>query len=104
MTKAIEAWMAEEQRQASELAHIIQQAIETNGKALQAAGRQPLINAVAGALVTVEAGMLASITDPRFRKSLRQAMERARPHALALAVEHGVQISPQVVVVGGPKN
>lgn len=72
---------AEEQRQAQAFAEAMQIAIQ------QVIGDfdPPMINAVAGALVTVEAGLLAAC-DPTGRKALRKAMEASRPGALAEAL------------------
>lgn len=89
-------WKAEERGQAQILAEVIQGAIDEAGRTLL--GSTPILNAVAGALVTVEAGMLASIEDPRHRKALRKAMERALPEAIATARVHG---HPQVIDIGG---
>jgi hypothetical protein len=96
------AWQAEERAQAQRLADIIQKAIQDDGIAIAAEGRAPMLNAVAGALVNVEAAMLALLSDPRLRKALRQAMERARPRALAEAMtrDNG---KAQVITIGGVK-
>jgi hypothetical protein len=96
------AWQAEERAQAQRLGDIIQKAIQDDGLAIAAEGRAPMLNAVAGALVNVEAAMLAAIPDPRNRKALRQAMERARPRALAEAMtrDNG---KVQVITIGGVK-
>lgn len=72
---------AEEQRQAQALAEAIQTAIQQVASDYDT----PMLNAVAGALVTVEAGVLAAC-DPASRKALRKAMEASRPGALAEAL------------------
>ena len=94
-------WKEEERLQAQELADIIQSAIHEHGRKMCEAGRPPLMNAVAGALVTVQAGMLASVEDPRHRKALRKSMENALPRALA---EARTSAYAQTVVVGGQKH
>jgi hypothetical protein len=96
------AWQAEERAQAQRLADIIQKTIQEDGLAIAAEGRAPILNAVAGALVNVEAAMLASIADPRHRKALRQAMERSRPRALAEAMTRG-HGTAQVINLGALK-
>lgn len=65
---------AEEQRQAQALTEAIQTAIQQVASDFDT----PMLNAVAGALVTVEAGVLAAC-DPAGRKALRKAMEASRP-------------------------
>jgi len=72
---------AEEQRQAQVLAEAIQTAIQQVASDFD----PPMLNAVAGALVTVEAGVLAAC-DAAGRKALRKAMEASRPGALAEAL------------------
>lgn len=72
---------AEEQRQAQALAEAIQTAIQQVASDFD----PPMLNAVAGALVTVEAGVLAAC-DATGRKALRKAMEASRPGALAEAL------------------
>lgn len=71
----------EEQRQAQALAEAIQTAIQQVASGFD----PPMLNAVAGALVTVEAGVLAAC-DATGRKLLRKAMEASRPGALAEAL------------------
>lgn len=73
---------AEEMRQAQVLSEVIQQAIQDASGCF----RTPILNAVAGALVTVEAHILASIADPAQRKALKRAMVQSRPAALASAL------------------
>jgi len=85
---------AEGQRQAEVMADAIFAAINECGKQFTA----PTMNAVAGALVTVEANILATL-DPRSRKALRQAMERARPRALAEALANNKQFKTVAVTV-----
>lgn len=72
---------AEEQRQAQALAEAIQVAIQQVVSDFD----PPMLNAIAGALVTVEAGVLAAC-DAAGRKALRKAMEAGRPGALAEAL------------------
>lgn len=72
---------AEEQRQAQAIAEAIQTAIQQVASDFD----PPMLNAVAGALVTVEAGVLAAC-DSAGRKALRKAMEASRPGALAEAL------------------
>ncbi|MGR7993904.1 hypothetical protein [Xanthobacter sp. ZOL 2024] len=72
---------AEEQRQVQALAEAIQTAIQQ----VAAGFDPPMLNAIAGALVTVEARMLAAC-DAAGRKALRKAMEASRPGALAEAL------------------
>lgn len=80
---------AEEKRQAQIFAEAMQAAITAAGKTLE----MPMMNALAGALVTVEAGMLASVADHRARKALKEAMKRARPRARAEAETRKQSIS-----------
>lgn len=61
-------------------------AIQAAIQATSSAFDPPMLNAVAGAIVTVEAAMLASIADTNGRKALRKAMEASRPGALADAL------------------
>lgn len=77
-------WQAEQERQMLELAEILQHEINRFGARLRAEGRQPMLNAVAGALTTVTGGILASVEDKQIRKELRRAMERSLPRAIAL--------------------
>lgn len=94
--QAKEAWKAEEQRQAQVMADAINKAIQETAKQFEA----PIMNALAGALVTTEAAMLASIGDPSARKALRKVMDATRPRALAEAMtrNHG---KAQIVTLGG---
>lgn len=94
-------WKEEEKRQARELTEMFQNAIDEHGRMMREAGRPPIMNALAGALVTIQAGMLASIEDPRHRKALRKIMEKELPRALAEARIGGYA---QTIVVGGPKH
>jgi hypothetical protein len=97
-----DAWSEEQRAQAERLAATIRDAIEQDGKALVAEGRVPMLNAIASALVAVEASMLAVVADRRHRKALRESMERERPRALAkaLARDHG---TVQVINTGAAK-
>ncbi|NOV15910.1 hypothetical protein E5S70_07395 [Ensifer adhaerens] len=97
--EALKKWKAEEARQAQILADAIDAAIQETGKTFDA----PIMNAVCGALVSVQAAVLSSVADPRHRKELRNAMERALPRALAEALAKGVNGKCQTVVVGGPR-
>lgn len=97
--EAFKAWKSEEARQAQVLTDAIDAAIRETGKQFDA----PMINAVCGAIVTVQAQVLASIADPHHRKEMRKAMERALPRALAEAIARGGSGNCQVVVVGGPR-
>ena len=72
----------EERRQAQALAEAIQAAIQYTSSTFD----PPMLNAVAGAIVTVEATMLAAIPDAASRKALRKAMEASRPVALSDAL------------------
>lgn len=76
------------ERQSTILAQAIQNTIEQIGATLTAQGGQPTMNAVAGALVSVEATMLAAIPSPA-RKALRKAMDKMQPQALAAAISKG---------------
>jgi hypothetical protein len=85
---------AEEQRQAQAMAEAIHDAINECGRQFS----PPMMNAVAGALVAVEANILATL-DPRSRKALRQAMERGRPSALAEALTRNKRFKTVAVAV-----
>ena len=85
---------AEGQRQAEVMADAIFAAINECGKTFS----PPMMNAVASALVAVEASILATL-DPRPRKALRQAMERGRPSALAEALTRNKQFKTVAVTV-----
>jgi len=85
----------EERRQAQALAEAIQSAIQTTSSAFD----PPMLNAVAGAIVTVEAAMLAAIPDTGNRKALRKAMEASRPGALADALTRGASYRAETVLV-----
>lgn len=96
----LDAWKAEEQRQSELFSVAMQKAIDALAAELIAAGKPPIMNALAGALVSVEAGFLCGLSDPRSLKAVRAAMDKARPRALALARERGVSRA-QTVIVGG---
>jgi hypothetical protein len=85
---------AEEVRQVQAMAEAMHDAINACGKQFSL----PMMNAVAGALVTVEASILATL-DPRTRKALRQAMERGRPRALAAALTNNKRFKMATVTV-----
>ncbi|MCK9551588.1 hypothetical protein [Aquamicrobium sp.] len=93
-----DAWRIEQDRQSQELAEIVQQAIDAYGQRLKAEGKQPMLNAVASAIVTVTGAMLASVKDRRPRKLLRNAMERELP--LAIARHEGCSGSAEVIIAG----
>lgn len=96
--EALKAWKAEEARQAQILAQAIDAAIQETAKQFDA----PIINALCGALVTVQAAVLSSVADSHNRKELRKAMERALPRALSEAIVKG-NGHCQTVVIGGPR-
>lgn len=72
--------LAEEQRQARELADLIDRAIADHGEATEC----PMLNAVFVALLSVEARMLATL-DPVTRREMIRAASQARPVYLAAA-------------------
>ncbi|WP_421912753.1 hypothetical protein [Mesorhizobium sp.] len=76
-------WKSEQDRQSQELSQILQREITEFGKRLAAEGHQPMLNAVASALVSVTGSMLASVKDRRIRKELRRVMDRGLPQAIA---------------------
>lgn len=96
MTGGRETWDTEKLRQGQELVTVLNDAIDTYGKRLVEAGRMPMLNAVAAALIVVEAGLIASIADPQYRRLLKEAMDRDR--ATATATTSG---EASVLVVGG---
>ncbi|MDX0885556.1 hypothetical protein GOD57_11575 [Sinorhizobium medicae] len=96
--EALRAWKAEEARQSQILAEAIDAAIQEAGKQFEA----PILNAVCGALVTIQAAVLSSVSDPHNRKELRKAMERALPRALAEQIARGYGHC-QTVVIGAPR-
>ena len=95
----VEAWKAEEQRQSQIFSDAMQKAIDAAAAELAAAGKPPLMNALAGAFVSVEAVFLAALSDARSVKAVRAAMDKQRPRALALARERNPKRA-QTVVVG----
>lgn len=76
-------WKAEQDRQAKELGQILAHEIEGYGRRPLSEGRQPILNAVASALVAVTGSMLASVEDRKSRKALRRAIENGLPSAIA---------------------
>jgi hypothetical protein len=94
----LDAWKVEEQRQSRLFAEAMQKAIDAEAASLIAAGQPPIMNALAGAFVSVEAGFLAGLSDPRSVKAVRAAMDKARPRALALAREQNVSRATAVIV------
>lgn len=95
---ALKAWKVEEARQAQILATAIDATTQETAKKFDA----PIMNALCGALVTVQAAVLSSVTDPHIRKELRKAMARALPRALAEAIAKG-NGHCQTVVIGAPR-
>ncbi|MDX0601668.1 hypothetical protein GOD78_11685 [Sinorhizobium medicae] len=96
--EARKAWKAEEARQAQILATALDAAIQETAKQFDA----PIMNALCGALITVQAAVLSSVADPHTRKELRKAMERALPRALAEAIAKG-NGHCQTIVIGAPR-
>lgn len=92
-------WKQEVQRQAQELCDAIQEAIDAHGRRMAEERRPPIMNAVFGALATVMGTALAAIEDPRHRKSVRKAFDRAVPQAQAAAKGRG---HATVLQVGKP--
>lgn len=97
-----EPYEIERDRQTQELTTAIDKAIQEFGRATRAAGKAPLLNAVAGAIVTVQGGILASVEDPRIRKALRREMERLLPRAIKEA--SGRAGETEVIFMGGRTN
>lgn len=75
----------ERERQTQELCEALDKVINDFGAAVVASGRVPMLNAVAGALVTIQGTVLASVDDARIRKNLRREMEKLLPRAIAAA-------------------
>lgn len=77
---------AEEQRQAKIITEAIDKVILETGNQFE----MPMLNAIAGALVSVEAKVLNTVKDRRSRLALKKAMEAARPKAMRAkqAYEH----------------
>ncbi|MFC5423218.1 hypothetical protein ACFPOB_27105 [Bosea eneae] len=98
MADVIDKWKVEEARQSRVFAEAMQKAIDAAAADLIAAGKPPIMNALAGAFVSVEAGFLAGLADPRSVKAVRAAMDKARPRALALAREQNVSRATAVIV------
>lgn len=91
-----EAIQAEQDRQSQILVDAIYDAIR--GCAFET----PMVNAIAGALVTIEAAVLASVHDPALRRALKKEMDRHRPAALARAVaSRDRMMSVETVQIGG---
>ncbi len=90
---------AEEQRQARILTDAIHDTIMETAKQFD----HPMMNALAGALISNEASMLASVKDARVRKALRKVMDATRPRALAEAMQRDTGTA-QIVVMGGIKH
>jgi len=96
----LDKWKAEEQLQVHLFTAALQKAIDDTAAGLMAEARAPIMNALAGAFVSVEAGFMAGLADARSAKLMRTAMDKARPQALALARQRR-QGQAQVVTVGG---
>lgn len=94
----LDAWKAEEQRQSQLFSAAMQKAIDAAAADLIAGGKPPIMNALAGAFVSVEAGFLAGLSDPRSVKAFRAAMDKARPRALAQARERNTSRATAVIV------
>ncbi|TPM41562.1 hypothetical protein [Mesorhizobium sp. B2-3-4] len=92
------SWKSEQDRQTLALSESLQQTIDAFGKELSGAGRQPILNAVASALVCVTGAMLASVEDRCIRKELRRVMDRGLSRAIA--ANEGKQGSAQIVRPG----
>lgn len=73
--------LAEEVRQARELADLIEALIREHGQATDL----PILNSVFMALMSVEAHMLATL-DPAQRRAMIKASDKARPAYLANAL------------------
>lgn len=73
--------ISERQRQTDAFYRAITSAIDQ----VSGAEEQPMLNAIFGALVAVESGLLARI-DPRSRDVLCAALERQRPEMLQRAI------------------
>ena len=91
-------WKDEQERQTQELVEAIQEAIDSYGKRILDDGRQPTLNAVAGALASAIGAMLASVTDHRVRKALRRSIQQAVPRAIAS--HEGRMGKTRIVTVG----
>lgn len=96
--EALKAWKSEEARQAQILVEAINLAITEASKQFEV----PTLNALCGALVTMQASALSSVAEPHNRKELRKAMERELPGALAEAIAKG-NGHCQTVVIGAPR-
>ncbi|MBZ3691031.1 hypothetical protein [Phyllobacterium calauticae] len=81
-------WKDEQDRQSQDLLEIIQREINEYGKSLKSEGKAPMLNAVAGALVSAMGAVLASVDDRRIRKELRRVMDRGLPRAIAAHEGH----------------
>lgn len=96
---SLNPWRDEEGRQRDELFDAINDAIYAHGLKLKSEGRMPIMNALAGALVSAQAGMLAAIEDRRHREAMIKAMERELPKALAHF--EGRTGKAQTLIIGG---
>lgn len=89
---------AECDRQAILLADAMYEAIKGQTQTIE----HPILNALAMAMVIVEAGVLASISSPVHRRSLIKAMAQARPDELARALKaQKPKMSVELVQIGG---
>lgn len=93
------AWAEEERRQSQIIAEAIDKAIHETGRQFET----PILNAVAGALVTATAGVLASVDSPNTaRNCARQWTVHCRsplPTRLPMA-----RASPKRLSLGAPAN
>lgn len=94
----LDAWKAEEQRQSQIFSDAMQNAINAAAAGLRTSGKQPIMNALAGAFVSVEAAFLAALSDNRSVKAVRAAMDKARPRALAIARERNPGKAQSIIV------
>ena len=92
-----EPWKAEEQRQVQILYDAMNKAMIETGKQFDA----PLLNAAAGAVSMLHAGILSSVAPGRHRKMLREMMERAVNRGVRQDESSG---RAQVVIIGKPQN
>lgn len=89
----------ERDRQTQDLTEAIDKVIQDYGRSLRSQGKAPMLNAVAGALTSIQGGIIASVEDRRIRKMLRKEMERLLPAAIAAA--EGRSGKAEVIYMGG---
>lgn len=99
--KSEASWKAEMERQSEELLEAINDAIFAHGMKLKSEGRLPIMNALAGALVSAQACMLAAIEDPHDRKRMIKSMECELPKAIAHF--KGRTGKASTIIVGGSR-